>query len=257
MKNYQELVKEVLVSGYGQEGRNGRTVALFGKQLEYNLEEGFPIVTGRKIFYRGVAGELAALLKGPKHVDDFKEQGCSYWNKFADADGKLRLAYGNAWRDFNGANQLEYLIKNLKENPGSRRHLLVAWDPANLDNLSSHCCHYAYEWFVRDGRLDMIWIQRSVDLLVGLPSDIILGAMMNMVIASTVGLKPGRLTLQLGNCHIYTEHLFQVADYLRAPLRELPIAKLAPEATIDNFVPDMFSLKGYVHGPTMRFELKL
>ena len=257
MRNYAELVEKVLTSGYQMEGRNGKTVALFGKQLTFHLGAGFPVVTGRQMFFKGVLGELAAFLAGPTHVNHFKSQGCHYWDKFADDDGKLRLAYGNSWRDFHGTDQMKNLIDGLRADPYSRRHIITAWDPSGLDELSLMCCHYSYQWNVNTyGELEMIWIQRSVDLMLGLPSDIILAGALNMLVAQTVGLKPGKIVLQLGNCHVYEEHWEVAREYLKQPYKSLPKAKLDPKATVDNFLPEMLTFEGYTHGPKLSFELK-
>jgi len=255
MKNYKELVNECLNEGYSQGGRNGETLELFGRQLKFDLSKGFPIVTGRKMFYKGVFGELAAFLKGPSHIDDFKGEGCHYWDKFADIDGGLRLAYGNAWRDFHGVDQLENLLFSLKDTPASRRHLISAWDPSGLDQLTLQCCHYAYQWNVQGGKLNMTWVQRSADLMLGLPSDIILAALWNHLIAAEVGLQAGELTVQLGSVHIYKEHLETAQVYLHTTLYPLPRVFL--KGRLLAFRADQAELQSYQHGPSLSFELKV
>jgi len=257
MLNYKDLVDEVLHSGEEYFGRNGKTRALFGRQIAFNLSAGFPIVTGRRIYYKGVLGELAAFLAGPTHVNHFKSQGCHYWDKFADEDGRMRLAYGNAWRSFHGVDQMERLIDGLQNEPYSRRHIITAWDPSGLDELTLQCCHYCYQWNVRaDGALDMIWIQRSVDMMLGLPSDIILAAALNMLVAQTIGREPGKIVLQLGNCHIYEEHWETAIEYLDSDIFLLPEVSLNKAANINNFLPEMLALVDYKHGPKLSFELK-
>jgi len=256
MINYAKLVNKTLYGGQHKPAKGVMTRELFGKQLTYHLGVGFPIITGRKMFYKGVLGELAAFLAGPTHVNDFKDRDCNYWDIFADDDGSLRLAYGNAWRDFHGVDQLDKTVKNLKEHPYSRRHLVSAWDPTGLDQLSLQCCHYSYQWSANtDGTLDMVWVQRSADLMLGVPSDIILAAVLNMLMAQTIGRFPGKIILQLGSVHIYEPHYRAAEEYLKRDLHFLPSWTLDKEATVFNFEPHMLQLKGYEHDGVISFEL--
>ncbi len=256
MINYKELVDKTLNGGQHKPAKGVMTRELFGKQLTFHLGLGFPIVTGRKIFHKGVLGELAAFLAGPTHVNDFKDRNCNYWDIFADDDGSLRLAYGNAWRDFHGVDQLAKTAQNLRDRPNSRRHLISAWDPTGLEQLSLQCCHYAYQWSANaDGTLDMVWVQRSADLMLGIPSDIILAAVLNMLMAQTVGRFAGKIILQLGSVHIYEPHYAAAEEYLKRDTHFLPSWTLAPEATVFNFTPDMLELRGYKHEGVINFEL--
>jgi len=174
------------------------------------------MITGRQMYPTGVLGELAAFFKGPKTVKDFEDEGCNYWKQWGDEKGNICVDYGNAWTDFNGINQLDDVIQSLMKDPHSRRHIISAWRPDRIDGLSLPCCHYAYQFYVNGkGELDMIWIQRSVDLLIGLPSDIVLAAAMIIVIAHLTGLKPGKAVMQLGDCHVYEQHSFGALEYLR------------------------------------------
>lgn len=244
--------------------RNAPTRSYFGHQLVVDsLSAGqFPLLLGRKMHYKGILGEFAAFLKGPKSVDDFKKQGCNYWDEFADEKGKLTVDYGNAWLDFNGINQLESLVDSLKNDPTGRRHLISAWRPDRLAELSLPCCHYAYQWYVTNtGELEMIWIQRSVDIMIGLPSDIVLAAVWNILLAQTVGLKPGRLHFMLGDCHIYESHMEGVFEYLERSSQTLSLPKptweLDPKATVFNFKPDMLEIFNYAPFPAINFKLEV
>ena len=252
---YKELIKEVLAEGKLVKGRNGATLELFGKQIEFDLANGFPIVTGRKIHYEGVLGEFAAFLQGPTHITDFRKFGCNYWNDFADENGDIRVAYGTKWLDFNGVPQLANLVENLKTDPHSRRHILTAWDPKGLEELSLPSCHYAYNFHVDEGKLDLIWIQRSADLMLGVPSDTIAAALFNILMAQTVGLKPGRVILQLANTHIYEQHISNAAKYLDRETHELPSWSLDSEASIFDFAPQMLSLEDYKFEDSLKFDL--
>ena len=216
-ESYVDLVKRVLTEGKVRDTRNAYTRSTFATTLEIDsLKHGyFPILQGRKIFYKGVLGELAAMLKGPKTLKDFKDEGCNYWAQWANEDGTIELDYGNAWRDFNGVNQLKNTVESLTLNPYGRRHLITGWNPSRLATLSLPCCHLLYQWYVtNDGYLDMIWYQRSVDVMVGLPSDIIVAAAWNIIMAAATGYKPGKLTFMMGDTHIYCSHESGAKQYL-------------------------------------------
>lgn len=214
--NYADLISHIMRNGDDRQTRNANTRAVFGKQLVVKelLWGQFPILSGRRMYYKGVFGELAAFLKGPKHIDDFTKEGCNYWKKWSNADGSINVDYGNSWIDFNGVNQLEAVLASLSEDPNGRRHIISGWRPDNLNNLSLPCCHLLYQWFVQGNNLDMIWYQRSVDVMVGLPSDVILAAAWNILMADQVGLQPGRLIFMLGDTHIYHSHMPFITDYL-------------------------------------------
>ena len=202
-------------------------------------------------------------MKGPKTVEDFRQAGCNYWDAWGDEQGKINVDYGNSWQDFNGHNQLKAVVDSLKNDPYGRRHLISGWRPDRLNELSLPCCHYAYQWYVTtSGHLEMIWIQRSVDVMVGLPSDIILAAVWNILMAQTVGLKPGKITMQLGDTHIYDSHSAGVYDYLSQANQvnlqlEKPTWVLTEEATVFNFEPSMFKVINYNPHPAIKFKLEV
>lgn len=259
MKAYKELIWQVIKDGDLVEGRNGRTLEIFGTSLTVGpMEREFPIITSRKMFYKGVFGELAAFLKRPSNVTDFRAMGCNYWDQWADDQGNLKVDYGNAWQDFNGVNQLSKIADQIIQNPQSRRHLIIGWNPVNVDGLSLPCCHYAYQWNVTsNGHLNMLWIQRSADVMIGLPSDIIAGALFNILMAHTTGLIPGYVTFQLGSTHIYEEHMEHVRDYLDTPEYKLPTWAIArDETSVFDFKPSDVVLEDYEHGPVLNFLLK-
>jgi len=256
--SYKALIKRILNMGTWKEGRNGRTISLFGETLVVDTSEYFPILTSRKMYYKGVLGELAAMLRGPKHVKDFEEFGCNYWSDWAEADGSLSLDYGNLWFNFNGVDQHASLIEKLKHNPNDRRMLISGWDPSHLDSLSLPCCHMLYQWYVENGNLHMIWYQRSVDTMIGLPSDVIFAAAWNMAIANEVGLKPGNITFMLGDTHIYEEHIAGAEEYLSRPLHEAPeYFWVAPEGiSAREFLPSSVALHEYISMDPIKFEIK-
>lgn len=257
--NYKKLVKKILDTGELRAGRNGNTKAIFGETLTIDLNSGFPLLTGRRIYYKGVFGELAAMLRGPKTLKDFKDYGCNYWDLWARPDGNIDIDYGNAWLDFNGVNQLDALVTGLIENPHGRRHMVIGWRPDRLDKVSLPCCHYAYQWYVRDNKyLDMLWHQRSVDTMIGLPSDVVFAAAWNIIIANEVALLPGKVTFTLGDTHIYEEHFKQAKEYLETLMLEPPTYKLtAPNAACHTmFTPSWIEIENYSYLTEMKFELK-
>lgn len=170
----------------------------------------FPILTTRKMFTKGILGEYAAFLRGPKHVDDFKEWGCNYWDLWADEDGNLELDYGRGW-----IKQFNHVIEAMRAGGNDRRMLVNTWNHERLDDLSLPCCHYSYQFYKRGDEIDLLWNQRSADLAIGVPSDIILAATMLVSLAREVALKPGRIKMVFGDAHIYTEHGQGVEEMLK------------------------------------------
>lgn len=265
-RKYIELIQEVLANGQYRVGRNGATYSLFGKTLEIDcLSTGnFPLLLGRKMYYQGVLGELAAFVRRPSSVTDFTDQGCNYWADWAKADGSLVVDYGNKWLDFGGVNQLDLVRATLKTNPADRRMIISAWDPSNLQNLSLPCCHLLYQWYVREGKLDMLWFQRSADTMIGMPSDIILAAAFNIMLANNVNLIPGKVTMVFGDTHIYEEHAEKAAAYIEQFKRRSSSSLNYPSYLVDEpesfpleeFVSTSLVISGYSPAPPIKFELK-
>lgn len=258
--DYKNLIQKIMIHGEERDTRAGKVKSIFGEKLVIDMEDKFPLLTGRKMFWGPVIGELAAMLKGPKNIADFKKYGCNYWDAWGNKGGELNLDYGNAWIDFNGVNQLENLVNTLKTNPTDRRMIVTGWRPDRLNELSLPCCHMLYQWYVRDGKyLDMIWYQRSVDTMIGLPSDIILAAAWNAILANETNYKPGKIIMMLADTHIYANHFDQVKEYLAASIniKAMPKCHLYKGATLANFEPDMILLDGYNPGKAIKFELNV
>ena len=215
-ENYSYLVRDVLRAGNDRPSRNYPTKSVFGKSLTvHELAWGeFPILRGRRMNPTGVFGELAAFLKGPKFIDDFKAEGCNYWDRFGDEHGSIDIDYGNLWLDFDGVNQLETVLDSLANDPTGRRHIFTGWKPDNIPNLTLPCCHLLYQWYVDGNNLEMIWYQRSVDVMLGLPSDLILAAAWNIMMADQLNLQPGKMVFMLGDTHIYQDHITPANEYL-------------------------------------------
>lgn len=262
--SYGKLVSQVLHAGELRKTRNGNTRGIFG--ATFTLEDtgwcALPLLERRKMYPTGIVGEMAAFLSGPKTVQDFEKFGCNYWKLWGKPDGSISVDYGNKWLDFHGVNQIEQLVEGLKSDPNGRRHLITGWDPSNLGNLDLPCCHYAYQWYVRGNYLDMIWHQRSADLMIGVPSDIALAVLLNHLVANAVGLTSGTVSLVLGDVHIYEEHVEGAKEYLdRFYMSECYRggsykARLVDCASVLDFKPEMVKLAGYDPADKIDFLLK-
>lgn len=261
---YAEIVSRILTAPE-RDTRNGKTLSMFGTVLKFDMQHGFPLLRGRKMFYKGVLGELAAILRGPKHLSDFEKFGCNYWELWAKEDGSIDVDYGNAWIDYNGIDQLQNVIDTIKTNPTDRRMIIDAWRPDRLSKLDLPCCHYSYQFYVREGVIDMIWNQRSADFMIGVPSDMILAATLLILIAAETGKAPGEITMVFGDSHIYKEHLEGVGYYLEN-VKDLSLTddegplkidyKLEGFTDIRNFVPEQLVLGMYKTYGQIKFKLK-
>lgn len=216
MSKYLKLIKHILDKGEERETRNGKVKGVFGRTLEIrNLKnEKFYIPAGRYIHYKAAVAEFNAFINEPKTLKDFEDRGCNYWKKWANEDGTINVDYGNAWINYYGINQLANVISTINNNPTNRRILIDAWRPDKLNELSLPCCHYAYQFYVdlKNKRVDMMWHQRSVDVVVGLPYDIVLAQiMLEYICMLTPKYTAGNILMTLGDCHIYEEHI-EVAE---------------------------------------------
>jgi len=232
--SYKELIQNVLDNGELRNTRNGITLGLFGTSLTIDLEyDLFPLVSLRRIYTKGIVGEFKGFLQDAKTVEEFESLGCPYWKLWANEDGSLNL-------DYPPREQLDNVIDSIKNDPMSRRHIINLWDHTHLDELSLPCCHFNYQFYVRDnGKLDMIWTQRSVDVAVGMPSDFVLAALYVKHICNETGLVPGRITMNFGDTHIYQEHIEDIKEMIKRPSCETPIAwEYDGELTYDNYNPN-------------------
>lgn len=213
--NYASLVANILYFGGNRQGRNGATKGLFAKTLTIkDTHNDFPLLLGRKLYPEAVLGEFAAFIRQPNHIHDFQRFGCNYWRNWAKPDGAINVDYGNAWYNYNGIDQVKQVVDSLKQDPHGRRHIITGWRPDKLSTLDLPCCHMLYQWYVRGNYLDMIWYQRSADLMIGVPADVILAAIFNICMAKEVGLVPGEITFIFGDVHIYEEHFENAETYL-------------------------------------------
>jgi len=198
---YKDLAGQVLEYGQMRDTRNGKTISLFGTTLSFNMAHiGLPLLSLRKIYFNGVVGEFRGFLRDATTVQEFKDLGCNYWDLWADKDGNLTL-------DYPPREQLSAVVESIIKDPNGRRHMINLWNHKHLPSLSLPCCHFNYQFYVRDEYLDMVWTQRSVDVAVGLPSDFILAALYLIYIGEQTNLKPGRVVMNFGDTHIYEEHI--------------------------------------------------
>lgn len=264
---YNRLVSHVIMHGEHRPSRAGFTLSCFGKTLVIDcLEQGqFPVLTQRQIFVRGILGELAAFLTGADDLQTFKEFGCNYWDvnaaEWAPNTGKpidvqrVGRIYGVQWRDWAGKlDQIQTLVAGLQENPYGRRHLLTTYNPAELDDMCLPPCHILSQFNVRTSKhLDCIVTMRSVDLCLGLPSDIILYATLLLLLCNETGYKPGKLTFMLGDTHVYRNHVDTFQEHAIRKMHALPEFALAKSATTDTFHPQHLTLSNYQHSGVLHY----
>ena len=263
-QQYQHLVKYILNFGELRRIRNGMAKSIFGRTISFDTSNIFiPLLRGRNMFYKGVFGELCAMLRTPTNIADFKKFGCNYWDLWADKDGNIDIDYGKAWLDFNGINQLDEVMETIRLNPTDRRMIISGWRPDRLEELSLPCCHYAYQFYVRYPNsakcLDMLWHQRSVDVMIGLPSDMIFATAWLKAIAHFTGCKAGRITMTLGDTHIYDEHIKNAEIYVNTNIDSLPLPTLdfkTKAKTIYDILPSDFIVERYSPVQELKFKLK-
>ena len=273
MKSFEEQYFDLLTNirnhGHMKPGRNGWTKALHGVQLVANVEHYIPILTSRKIYYKGVAGEYAAFIRGANHIDDFKAQGCNFWGPWSDDAGFVNIDYGNVWKDYNDTNQMEVALHQLKmstkDSAFSRRIIIDAWRPDRLNELSLPCCHYSYQFLAwRSGMeyfLDLIWTQRSGDLMVGVPSDIISATIMLNQFASLAGMRPNKVIMNIADVHIYEEHDYEAYKLItniwnNKPRHHHPVYTFKKQKDLYSFTKDDLEIPHYKHYDPVSFEVK-
>lgn len=245
-------MERVLSQGTTKPSRNGVTRSLFGERLVIEeLRYGrLPLLTTRKMFTKGILGEYAAFLREPTHLDDFEKFGCNYWDNWADEDGKLTLDYGYDWIP-----QFEHVIAALRAGGTDRRMLVDTWNWSHLNELSLPCCHYAYQFYKRGDEVDVVWSQRSVDVAIGLPSDVVLASVMLISLSREVDLKPGRIIMNFGDTHLYGEHWEDCKELMsRTPFG-------SPRYNYNHmgffkFEPQDLHVEPYRHHDPIKFKLK-
>lgn len=259
MKQYINLLNRVLSEGTLREDRTGTgTFGVFGHQMRFDLSEGFPLLTTKKLHLKSIIHELLWFIKGSTNVKYLQDNGVRIWNEWAREDGELGPIYGYQWRswpDNKGGHidQLAQVINDIKNNPNSRRHIVSAWNVGCIDEMQLPPCHILFQFYVADGRLSCMLYQRSADIFLGVPFNIASYALLTMMVAQVTGLKPGEFVHTLGDTHIYTNHLEQVKEQITRKPFPLPQMKINPEVTsIDDFKYEDFELVGYEAHPHIK-----
>lgn len=259
MKQYLNLLQHVLDNGIEKADRTGTgTISVFGYQMRFNLGEGFPLMTTKKLHLKSIIHELLWFLKGDTNVKYLNDNNVNIWNEWADAEGNLGHIYGFQWRSWPGydgksTDQIEQLIRSLKNNPDSRRHMVSAWNVSDIGNMALPPCHVMFQFYVANNTLSCQLYQRSADIFLGIPFNIASYSLLLMMVAQVTGLKPGEFIHTLGDAHIYRNHLEQVNIQLSREPRQLPAMKLNPAVTdINHFAFDDFILENYDPHPHIR-----
>ena len=264
MKQYLDLLSHIMANGVQKEDRTGTgTRSVFGYQMRFNLEEGFPLLTTKKLHLKSIIHELLWFLKGDTNVKYLQDNGVRIWNEWAGPDGDLGHIYGYQWRswpDYDGGfiDQISEAIETIKTNPDSRRIIVSAWNVADLKNMNLPPCHAFFQFYVADGRLSLQLYQRSADSFLGVPFNIASYALLTMMVAQVCGLRPGDFIHTLGDTHIYNNHFEQVKEQLSRPPRQLPRMVINPEVkNIFDFKYDDFTLEGYDAMPHIKAQVSV
>ena len=252
MKQYLDLLNRIMTEGVQKEDRTGTgTISVFGHQMRFNLEDGFPLLTTKKLHLKSIIHELLWFLQGDTNVKYLQENGVRIWNEWADENGDLGHIYGYQWRswpDYNGGHidQISEVIDQIKNNPDSRRIIVNAWNVADLGNMNLTPCHMFFQFYVAAGKLSLQMYQRSADTFLGVPFNIASYALLLMMMAQVTGLKPGEFIHTTGDTHLYVNHLEQVKLQLTREPRSLPKMKINPEVkSIFDFKYEDFELVDY------------
>ncbi len=259
MHQYLDLLNHILEHGVRKDDRTGTgTISTFGYQMRFDLEQGFPLLTTKKVHLKSIIHELLWFLAGDTNVHTLQREGVRIWNEWADPDtGDLGHIYGYQWRswpDYKGGSidQITQAVETIRHNPDSRRIIVSAWNVADLDNMNLPPCHALFQFYVAQGRLSCQLYQRSADCFLGVPFNIASYALLTMMMAQVTGLRPGEFIHTLGDAHIYTNHLEQVRTQLTREPRPLPKMVLEPTVTdIFAFRPEHFHLEGYNPHPAL------
>lgn len=262
MQQYLNLLTRVLNEGVTKTDRTGTgTISVFGHQSRYDLSQGFPLLTTKKLHLKSIIYELLWFLKGSTNVQYLQEHGVRIWNEWAKEDGELGPIYGYQWRSWpdyqdGHIDQIAQVIDSIKNNPDSRRHLVCAWNVAQIDDMQLPPCHILFQFYVANGKLSCQLYQRSADIFLGVPFNIASYALLTMMMAQVTGLQPGEFVHTLGDAHIYLNHLEQVKLQLSRSPRLLPTLTINPEVVhIDGFKYEDFSLTNYDPHPHIKGDI--
>lgn len=259
MQQYLDLLRHIRENGVMKEDRTGTgTQSVFGYQMRFNLADGFPLLTTKKVHLKSIIHELLWFISGDTNINYLRENGVTIWDEWADEHGNLGPVYGHQWRSWSCPNggaidQLSGVINLIQHNPDSRRMLVTAWNPAEVDQMALPPCHCLFQFYVAGGKLSCQLYQRSADVFLGVPFNIASYALLTMMIAQVCGLEPGEFIHTTGDTHIYRNHFDQVALQLSREPRKLPTMKLNPDVkSIFDFKYEDFTLEGYDPWPAIK-----
>ena len=259
MKQYLDLLRHIRANGVMKEDRTGTgTQSVFGYQMRFDLSEGFPLLTTKKVHLKSIIYELLWFIAGDTNVKYLQDHGVTIWDEWADENGDLGPVYGHQWRswpapDGRVIDQLSMAIDTIKRNPDSRRMLVTAWNPAEVDKMALPPCHCLFQFYVAEGKLSCQLYQRSADVFLGVPFNIASYALLTMMIAQVCGLEPGEFVHTTGDTHIYRNHFEQVATQLSREPRPLPRMRLNPDVkSLFDFKYEDFTLEGYDPWPAIK-----
>ena len=255
---YEDLLREVFEHGTPKGDRTGTgTRSLFGKQIRFDLAESFPLITTKRVHFKSVAYELLWFLRGEGNTKYLTDNGVTIWDEWANSQGDLGPVYGVQWRswptpDGGHIDQIALVLEQLKQNPDSRRHLVSAWNVAELDEMALMPCHAFFQFYVADGKLSCQLYQRSADMFLGVPFNIASYALLTLMVAQQTGLEPGEFIWTGGDCHIYDNHVEQVEKQLARDPFPYPTIKIAKRDSIFDYEFEDFEIVGYEHHPGIK-----
>ena len=264
MKSYLELLDHVLTNGTDRSDRTGTgTLSVFGAQLRFSLNPTFPLLTTKKLHLRSIIYELLWFLKGDTNIKYLNDHKVSIWDEWADEDGNLGRVYGAQWTDWTNSqgeslNQIAQVVDSLKNNPNSRRHIVCAWNPGEINQMALPPCHALFQFYVAHGKLSCQLYQRSADLFLGVPFNIASYALLTQMIAQVCDLEAHEFVHTFGDLHLYKNHLDQAKEQLTRTPRAKPTMRINPEVkTLDDFVYEDFSLENYDPHPTIKAPISV
>jgi thymidylate synthase len=256
-RQYLDLLADILATGARRADRTGTgTLGVFGRQIRFDLAKGFPLLTTRKLHKKSIILELLWFLRGDTNVRWLQQRGVSIWDEWADPDGELGPVYGKQWRswaapDGRSIDQIANVVASIRANPTSRRHIVTAWNPAEVDDMALPPCHCLFQFFVADGRLSCQLYQRSADIFLGVPFNIASYALLTLMMAQVTGLQPGEFVHTFGDAHLYLNHVEQAELQLRRDPTPFPTLTLAPKTDLFAFAYEDFKLDGYHPHPAI------
>ncbi|HTR27698.1 MAG TPA: thymidylate synthase [Puia sp.] len=264
MQQYLNLLQHILDKGVAKTDRTGTgTMSCFGYQMRFNLSDGFPLVTTKKLHVKSIIYELLWFLRGDTNIRYLKEHGVSIWNEWADADGELGPVYGKQWRSWEGADnrtidQISQVVEQIRKTPDSRRLIVSAWNVAELPDMALMPCHVLFQFYVAAGRLSCQLYQRSADVFLGVPFNIASYALLTTMVAQVCGLEPGEFIHTFGDVHLYSNHVEQAKLQLSRDPYPLPVMRLNPEVRdIFGFKYEDFALEGYRFHPAIKASVAI